>query len=67
MDMKIIVGRNVRLLRVQVGMTQEMLAELSGFSQQYISELECGKRNPTVISLFHIATALNRSPVELLL
>ena len=41
------------------------MAELSGFSQQYISGLEQGRRNPTVVSLYELATALGVSHTEL--
>jgi transcriptional regulator with XRE-family HTH domain len=47
------------------GLTQEALAEKSGFSQQFISDLERGKRNPTVVILYELATALEASLVEL--
>lgn len=47
-------------------MTQEQLAERSGFSQQYISGLENGRRNPTVVTLYEIAVALDALPVEFL-
>lgn len=66
MDMRKLVGRNVRRLRLARDLTQEQFAERSGFSQQYISDLERGRRNPTVVSLFELATALQASPVELL-
>ena len=66
MDMRKLVGRNVRAVRQARGMTQEQLAEQSGFSQQYISDLERGRRNPTVVSLYELAQALGSSPVELL-
>jgi transcriptional regulator with XRE-family HTH domain len=52
MDMRAIVGTNVRAMRLAKGWTQEQFAERSGFSQQYISGLESGRRNPTVVSLF---------------
>ena len=45
MDMRGVVGRNVRRIREKKGLTQEQFAELSGFSQQYISSLEQGRRN----------------------
>jgi transcriptional regulator with XRE-family HTH domain len=45
--------------------TQEQLAEISGFSQQYISGLEQGQRNPTIVSLYELATALDVSHMEL--
>lgn len=66
MDMRKIVGRNVRTVREGRAITQEKLAELSGFSQQYISDLERGRRNPTIVSLFELAQALDATPVELL-
>ena len=49
MDMRRLVGWNVRRFRQRKGLTQERFAEVSGFSQQYISGLERGQRNPTVI------------------
>jgi transcriptional regulator with XRE-family HTH domain len=65
MDMRRLVGRNVRRFRENKRLTQEKLAEISGFSQQYISSLEQGQRNPTVITLYELATALGVSHVEL--
>jgi transcriptional regulator with XRE-family HTH domain len=65
MDMRKLVGRNVKRIRQEKGLTQEQLAELSGFSQQYISGLEQGRRNPTIVSLYELATALGVSHMEL--
>lgn len=65
MDMRKLVGRNVRRIRLEKGLTQERFAELSGFTQQYLSGLERGRRNPTVVSLFELATALGVSHVAL--
>ena len=66
MDMRKLVGRNTERIRRAKGITQEQLAELSGFSQQYISGLENGRRNPTVVTLYELAQALGASPVELI-
>jgi len=65
MDMRKLVGRNVKRIRLGKGLTQEKFAELSGFSQQYISSLERGRRNPTVVTLYELATALGVSHMEL--
>jgi transcriptional regulator with XRE-family HTH domain len=65
MDMRKLVGRNVRRIRQKKGLTQEQFAEVSGFSQQYISSLERGRRNPTVVTLYELATALGVSHMEL--
>ena len=64
--MRILVGRNVRSARTALGMTQEQLAERSGFSQFYISGLENGRRNPTIVSLFELAQCLETTPADLL-
>lgn len=66
MDMRKLVGGNVRRIRIERQITQEQLAERSGFSQQYLSDLERGRRNPTVVSLYELAQALGTTPVELL-
>jgi transcriptional regulator with XRE-family HTH domain len=67
MDMRRLVGRNVRRFREKRGLTQEQLAEVSGFRQQYISSLEQGHRNPTIITLYELAVALKVSHVDLVL
>jgi transcriptional regulator with XRE-family HTH domain len=65
MDMRKLVGRNAARIRKECGMTQEQLAERSGLSQQYLSGLERGRRNPTIVTLYELATALGVSHVEL--
>ncbi len=66
MDMRRLVGQRVRVARLGLGWSQEQLAERSGFSQQYISGLERGVRNPTIVSLFELAQALATTPVALI-
>lgn len=65
MDMRRLVGLNFARLRKEKGFTQERFAETSGFTQQYVSDLERGRRNPTVVTLFHLASALGVTPAEL--
>lgn len=65
MDMRKLIGQNVRRLRIAQDLTQEQFAERSGFSQQYISDLERGRRNPTVVSLYELAQALKTTPADL--
>ena len=67
MDMRKLVGRNFERLRKQKRFTQEKFAEASGFTQQYISGLERGRRNPTNVTLFELATTLGVSHVDLVL
>jgi len=66
MDMRKIVGRNVRRIRLKAGLTQEQFAERSGYAQQYISSLENGRRNPTVVTVYELALALGATPIDLL-
>ena len=65
MDMRKLVGRNFAKFRKAKGFTQESFAEASGFTQQYVSDLERGRRNPTVVTLFHLANALGVSHIDL--
>jgi transcriptional regulator with XRE-family HTH domain len=65
MDMRKLVGRNLKRIRERKGLTQERLAEISGFSQQYLSGLEQGQRNPTIVTIYEIAQALGVSHVDL--
>lgn len=67
MDMRKLVGRNFARLRRAKGFTQERFAEASGYTQQYVSDLERGLRNPTVVTLYHLASALGVSHVELVM
>lgn len=66
MDMRKLVGRNFGRFRKAKGFTQESFAEASGFTQQYISDLERGRRNPTVVTLFELASTLGVSHVDLI-
>ncbi len=66
MDMRKLVGRNFARLRREKGLTQEDVEARSGISQQYLSGLERGKRNPSIVTLYEIAQALGVSHVELI-
>jgi transcriptional regulator with XRE-family HTH domain len=67
MDMRKLVGRNFGKLRKAKGFTQERFSDASGFTQQYISGLERGRRNPTIVTLFELASALGVSHVDLVI
>jgi transcriptional regulator with XRE-family HTH domain len=57
-DLRRIVGRNVKRLRMAAGLSQATLAERMGIDRAYVSGLELGQRNPTILTLWHIAQAL---------
>lgn len=52
------VGKNIRLLRTEKGMTQDALAELLYVSRQTVSNYENGRSNPDIDMLVKIAEAL---------
>ena len=59
-------GDKVRELRIKKGLSQEQLAELSGLHRTYLSSLELGKRNVSLINIFALAKALGVTPDKLL-
>lgn len=65
MDMRKLVGDNCARIRRSRGWTQEELAERSGLTQQYLSGLERGRRNPTIVTIFELSVALEVSHLEL--
>jgi transcriptional regulator with XRE-family HTH domain len=58
MDVRRRVGLNVRRFRAERGLSQEELAFECGLRRTYISGVERGVRNPTVVVLEKIAKAL---------
>lgn len=58
MDVRQIVGENVRRYRREKGLSQQEVANRMGDGRAYISGLELGQRNPTVLTLGHAAQAL---------
>jgi transcriptional regulator with XRE-family HTH domain len=66
MDVRRVIGANVRRYRLQADLTQARVAELMGVDRAYISALERGERNPTIISLWHTAQALGVQVAQLL-
>lgn len=66
MDLVDLMGRNMRRVRVAAGLSQEEVAFRAGMKRSYLSELELGRRNPTVRALARVSAALAVSPADLL-
>jgi transcriptional regulator with XRE-family HTH domain len=66
MEVRSIVGSNIRRYRGEAGLSQEQLAERMGVDRAYVSGLELGRRNPTILTLWHTALALKIRPSSLL-
>jgi len=52
-------GRHVKSIRQQKNLSQEQLALVAGLDRTYISGIERGRRNVSLINLFKIANSLN--------
>jgi transcriptional regulator with XRE-family HTH domain len=59
MDIRRLVGRNLRRLRLERGISQEELAFQADIDRTYVSGLERGVRNPTVLVLDRLARVLD--------
>ncbi|MFA5029627.1 MAG: helix-turn-helix transcriptional regulator [Patescibacteria group bacterium] len=59
-------GINVRRIREEKGMTQGDLCRKLGLDRAYLSNVESGKKNPTLATMERIAEALDVSVDELL-
>ena len=62
MDLRRLVGQNVRHFRTHLGISQEELAFRSGLHRTYVSGVERGIRNPTVVIVGRLARALDVDP-----
>jgi transcriptional regulator with XRE-family HTH domain len=60
-DIKRVVGRNIRMARKAQGLSQLALAERSELSADFIGKVERGTTSPSIESLKAIATAMNLS------
>jgi transcriptional regulator with XRE-family HTH domain len=60
------IGTAIRAARRRAGMPMTVLAERAGVSQPYLSQLENGRNNPSIQTLYRIANALDLSPQDLL-
>ena len=59
MDIKVAFGEKVKAIRKNQNVSQEKLAELAELDRTYISDIENGKRNVSIETVFKIARALD--------
>ncbi|MDP3745284.1 MAG: helix-turn-helix transcriptional regulator [Methylotenera sp.] len=59
-------GIRIKSLRLQKGFSQEQLGLIAELDRTYISGIERGLRNVSLINLERLALALNVEPAELL-
>jgi transcriptional regulator with XRE-family HTH domain len=58
-------GKKLRELRTEAGLSQERLGELTGLDRTYISGIERGVRNPALKNMEKLAKALKVRVSEL--
>ena len=64
MDIKQAVGKRVKELRNKLGISQEELADTAQLDRTYITSVECGKRNISIVNIEKLANALNVTLAE---
>lgn len=64
MDIKIAVGKRIKELRHKRGISQEELADNAQLDRTYITSVERGKRNISIVNVEKIAKALQVSLAE---
>jgi len=65
-DPRLLFGRRVRQLRIEQGLSQERLAELSSLHRNYVGGAERGERNVGLLNVVKLAHALRVRPMNLL-
>lgn len=58
-------GKNIKKRRVEIDITQQMLADKVGLSLNFIGKIEVGFSKPSLDTLIKIAKALNTTVSEL--
>jgi transcriptional regulator with XRE-family HTH domain len=65
-DVTVRFGQRLREIRTQKGISQEKLAELAGLHRTYISSVERGERNISLVNIESLAEALGVAMAELM-
>lgn len=66
MDIRTRLGQNIRRLREERGWSQEEYADRAGIHRTYVSDIERGRRNPTVTVVEKLARPFEVQPGQLL-
>lgn len=64
MDIRLLVGKRVKELRNNMCISQEELADMVGLDRTYITSVERGKRNISIVNVEKLAKALQVSLAE---
>jgi transcriptional regulator with XRE-family HTH domain len=61
MDVRLRLGRRIKQVRIDKGMSQKDLAYEADLDRSYIASVENGQRNVSIVNIEKIAKALNVS------
>lgn len=65
MDIRKLVGANVRRYRLSANLSQEAVAVRMDADRAFVSQIERGGQNVTLLTIHHLAEALGVRPVDL--
>ncbi len=63
---RLIFAKNLKRLRVERGLSQELLAEIANLHRTYVGSVERGERNVSIDNMEGFANALNVSLRDML-
>lgn len=63
---RLLFARNIRIARLELGMSQEGMAEACGLHRTYVGSVERGERNISIDNMEKMALAVRRNLKELL-
>jgi|APGre2960657444_1045066.scaffolds.fasta_scaffold157963_1 transcriptional regulator with XRE-family HTH domain len=66
MDIKEVIGNNIKRHRIDKNLSQEQLANDSEIDRTYLQSIEKGKRNVSINVLIRLSSALNVQLIKLL-
>ena len=66
MDIRETFGKNLKRFRLKAGISQGALAAKMGVDRAHVSAMERGQQNVTIVTLWHVALALEVKPAALL-
>ena len=66
MDVAIAFGKVIRELRIGVGLTQEQLGFEADLRRTFVSLLELGQQQPSLMTIFKLALPLRVPPSEII-
>ena len=66
MDIRRVFGATVRRYRIAAGLSQEAVAVKMGVDRAYVSGMERGQQNVTLLTMWHLAEALEVRPAAFL-